>query len=220
MRSRKKGRAPKGKTKRLGKDAGPGNSREKERRRMFVALYAHPDYARNGTRAAIDAGYSPKSAHVQASRLLSDENIRAQVNAELARQVERTRVDSEIIVKELARIGKANLVDIVEVRMEKKGRSIRPALYLRATSLDQLSRDDTAAIRKLEITKDGIRIELYDKLQADHILMKHFGGQFRDPTLNPPPQRRVYTPEERLSLMIGTLRLIAARAKEPQEIPA
>lgn len=200
------------------KDLGGINTRERERRRMFVALYTHPDYARNGKRAAEDAGYSPKSAKVQAHRLLNDPDVVEAINATIAQQMERTRISSDIIVTELAKVGRANLRDVLEVRMEKKGRSLKPALYLKAGTLDQLHPDVAAAIRELEVTKDGIRVRMHDKMQALALLSKHQGGQFRDPMSL--PQRPVYTPEERLVLMIGMLKLLAARSKEPQEIPA
>lgn len=47
--------------------------RKKPRRVKFAELYAQ--YG-NGTRAAKEAGYSPRSAHSQASRLLRDRKVR------------------------------------------------------------------------------------------------------------------------------------------------
>ena len=46
-----------------------------ERQRRFVREYLRN--GGNGTEAAISAGYSPKAAHVQASRLLQDDKIAA-----------------------------------------------------------------------------------------------------------------------------------------------
>ena len=55
-----------------------------ERQRRFVLEYLRN--GGNGTEAAISAGYSPKAAAVQASRLLSDDKILAYKRAQ-ARQV-------------------------------------------------------------------------------------------------------------------------------------
>lgn len=55
-----------------------------ERQKRFVAEYIKN--GGNGTEAAISAGYSPKSAAVQASRMLSDDKVLAYKRA-LARQV-------------------------------------------------------------------------------------------------------------------------------------
>jgi phage terminase small subunit len=55
-----------------------------ERQKRFVAEYIRN--GGNGTEAAIAAGYSPKSAAVQASRMLSDDKVLAYKRA-LARQV-------------------------------------------------------------------------------------------------------------------------------------
>lgn len=184
-----------------------------ERRRLFITLYCHPDYARNATRAAIDAGYSPTSARQIASKLLKNEDIRQEIDAALARQIERTDVSADQVVKEMARIGFVNLRDILEVRMVKqRGGSLKPVVSLKAESLGRLHPDDTAAIRELDITKDGIRVRLHDKMAALMGLSKHLAGHFRDPVSA--PQRPRYTTEERLALMVGLLQVFAKRRQE------
>jgi phage terminase small subunit len=59
----------------------------------------------NGTQAAIRAGYSPKSAHVSASRLLSRDKVKARI-AELRRKIqESTMITAERTLEEFAKIG-------------------------------------------------------------------------------------------------------------------
>jgi phage terminase small subunit len=62
----------------------------------------------NGTQAAIRAGYSAKSASVQASRLLSRSNIKLRV-AELDKELERRNMlTAERILEEYRRVGTFN----------------------------------------------------------------------------------------------------------------
>ena len=55
----------------------------------------------NATRAAIRAGYSPKSAKTNGPRLLENAGIRARVEAMMARLSRRTGVSAERVVREL-----------------------------------------------------------------------------------------------------------------------
>jgi phage terminase small subunit len=58
----------------------------------------------NGTEAAIRAGYAPKSAHVTASRLLSDAKVRGEIDALLLRVAQKSEITVERTLKEIARI--------------------------------------------------------------------------------------------------------------------
>src|SRR5690606_2634547 len=62
----------------------------------------------NATAAAIRAGYSAKTAHVQGPRLLSNVRVRARVDECLAEISTRTGVTVERIERELARIAFVN----------------------------------------------------------------------------------------------------------------
>lgn len=82
------------------------------RRARFVAEYlANP----NGTRAAINAGYAEKGAHVTGSRLLRDPNVRAAIEAGQAKVrdklVDRYEVSADRITRELAKLAFASMAD-------------------------------------------------------------------------------------------------------------
>ena len=70
----------------------------------------------NATRAAIRAGYSPKSAKTNGPRLLENAGIRARVEAMMARLSRRTGVSAERVVRELARVAFASMPDAVDMR--------------------------------------------------------------------------------------------------------
>lgn len=61
-----------------------------------------PEYARdlNGTEAAIGAGYSPRSAEVTASRLLTNANIQAAIVARQDRIMDELDITTQDIVRE------------------------------------------------------------------------------------------------------------------------
>ncbi len=68
----------------------------------------------NGTKAAIRAGYSEASAASTASDLLKKPEIRAVVQTVSATALERAGVTLDRVVTELARIGFANIRDVVQ----------------------------------------------------------------------------------------------------------
>jgi phage terminase small subunit len=63
----------------------------------------------NGTKAAIRAGYSEKTANEQASRLLANVNVAQRVQVLKGEQIERVKVDSDEILRELMRLGYSDI---------------------------------------------------------------------------------------------------------------
>lgn len=58
----------------------------------------------NGTKAAERAGYSAKSAHVQAHRLLSNAKVKAEIQRLMDERGERLEITADIVLQELARL--------------------------------------------------------------------------------------------------------------------
>jgi phage terminase small subunit len=125
----------------------------------------------NGKQAAIRAGYSPRAAEVQASRLLR--NAKVQAALELAIQVrsKRTELSSDRVVEELARIAFANMRDY----WPRPGETI---------DLHRLDQDRTAAVEEIVIHESvdpsgvlhrHIRLKLRDKQRALDSLARHLG---------------------------------------------
>jgi len=123
----------------------------------------------NATQAAVRAGYSPNSAEVTASRLLSNANVSAATRRAIAERSRRTGINGDRVLQELAKIGFANAEDIINLA----DGSIRP----------NATRDDTAAIQSMraksipteqgEITEYEVR--LYDKIKALELMGRHLG---------------------------------------------
>lgn len=75
------------------------------RQQLFVHEYC---VDRNGTQAAIRAGYSPKGAEVQASVLLRKPKVSAAIERTLAQQAKRIDVSAARVLLEYARLAFAD----------------------------------------------------------------------------------------------------------------
>lgn len=127
----------------------------------------------NQTQAAIRAGYSPKTARSQASRLLTKPNVRARVEqlraAQLQELQDRVGFDAE---KTMAELGKLFFVNIIDVVDPKTGILLADA-----------RREDLAAVASYKVktipTKNGEGIErevrLHDKTAIAKLAMQHQG---------------------------------------------
>ncbi len=130
----------------------------------------------NGTQAAIRAGYSAKTAHVTACRLLKNVKVKPVIQASMDARAKRLEISADNVLRELARIGFADIRDLVEWDEEHVG--FRPS--------EQLSDDQAAVISEvLAETKrftdtDGtvrttlkLKLKTYDKLAALRDLGRH-----------------------------------------------
>ena len=76
----------------------------------------------NATQAAIRAGYSPISARDIGCKNLTNPYIKAHIEKRMANRKERTEITQDMVLKELARIGFANIDDYVTVEVDKCNR--------------------------------------------------------------------------------------------------
>lgn len=123
----------------------------------------------NATQAAIRAGYSPRTAKEQASRLLSNVNISAAIDKAIAERSKRTGINQDRVLLELARIGFAKITDIIDPTTAK--------------IKQDASEDDLACIQSVKIKPNEFGVErevrLCDKKAALELLGKHL-GMFKD----------------------------------------
>ena len=116
----------------------------------------------NASRAALAAGYSKKTAYRTGSENLQKPQIKAEIDNALAKQSERTQISADRVLKELARVGFANMQDFIA----RDGRT---------TDIHSLNKHDSAAIKDYEEGIDGgTKIRLHDKMKALDSLAKHF----------------------------------------------
>lgn len=144
-----------------------------EKQKRFVGEYL---IDLNATQAAIRAGYSAKTAHVQGSRLLSDARIAAEIAKRQTKVADKLEITAERVIRELALIGFANMLDY-----------IRPQDGGAIVDLSTMTRDQAAALGEVttEVYMEGAgdeavpvkrtKIKLLDKRAALVDLGKHLG---------------------------------------------
>lgn len=117
----------------------------------------------NAKRAAIAAGYSEKTAEVQASNLLRNIKVAEKVQALMNNRSKRTEITADKVLQEIAAIAFADAKELFD-----QDGNMRP--------LDEIA--DTTAIS--EVTKTTMKngnvkqsIKTYDKLRALELLGKH-----------------------------------------------
>lgn len=123
----------------------------KARRARFAAEYL-VDF--NGTKAAIRAGYTKRSAHAQGCRLLKHDEVRAIIAAhqqkmdekrEAVQQkvIDRYEVSTERITRELALLGFSNMADYGRVGLDGEF----------VVDLTETTRDEMAALSGVKTTR-------------------------------------------------------------------
>lgn len=68
----------------------------------------------NGTQAAIRAGYSKRTAKVQAARLLSNANLSEYMKTLMDKRAERTQVDADWVLKRLLQDATADVAELYD----------------------------------------------------------------------------------------------------------
>jgi phage terminase small subunit len=125
----------------------------------------------NATQAAIRAGYSPRTAEAQGSRLLSNVKVQRVIAARMAKRSKRTEVAADRTLLEIARIAFSDLRRL----FHEDGRLKHPLEW----------HDDTAAsVASVEVVTRTLdngeveyvrKIKLWDKGKALEQLCKHLG---------------------------------------------
>jgi phage terminase small subunit len=142
----------------------------------------------NGTQAAIRAGYSAKTAQEQASRLLSNVMVSAEIQRLGQKTATKLEITRESIMQELAAVGFARVSDFVHVETVPE---VKPGIHpltgevinipgggyqtVRITDTDELPEDKAAALAGIKQGANGIDVKLHDKVRALELLGKAVG---------------------------------------------
>lgn len=139
----------------------------------------------NATQAAIRAGYSPRTAGKVGHQLLGKTRIAAAVANAQEERSERVQVTADRVLKELARIGFANISDIVDWKVNAVGMIEDPETgeqridaknEVVLKSAEELSDDIKAAIASVEQTPNGaLKLKMHDKRAALNDMARHLG---------------------------------------------
>jgi len=135
----------------------------------------------NATKAAIRAGYSKNGASVQGSRLLAKANIQNAIAALRKERADRYEVSADNVLRELAKIGFANIGDYVDTTGE-----------LPAIDFEGITRDQLAAVSEITVDTrkefegfgddrehvadvDKVKLKFHSKQSALEALAKNLG---------------------------------------------
>ena len=136
------------------------------KQRKFCEAYAQ---CLNATKAAGLAGYSPRTARQQGTRLLSNAAIKAEIARLLGQAAQRAELTLDTVLEELKKIMLADMRNYAswsetDVRMK---------------SSDELTPEQTCVIESVQTTsgKDGtpqLRVRLHSKLRAAELVLRVF----------------------------------------------
>lgn len=119
----------------------------------------------NATQAAIRAGYSPETAGAIGSENLKKPEIKNAIEKAMAERSKRTGISQDRVLQELAKIGFANITDVVDPDTAKV--------------LQDAKEEDLACIQSIKIKPNewGIEreVKMYDKRAALVDIGKHLG---------------------------------------------
>ena len=139
----------------------------------------------NATQAAIRAGYSSHRANAIGYENLTKPDVAAAVQREMKARAERTEITQDMVLRELAKIGFADIRRAVtwgetELRVAdgEDGTAV-PYHGLALKASDEIDDDTAAAISEVAQTKEGLRVKFHDKRAALVDVGRHL-GMFKD----------------------------------------
>ena len=142
------------------------------RRERFIEEYVKDG---NGSAAAVRAGYSPTSAHVTASRLLSDDNVRQAVESARVRVSAQAEMTAIAVLRELATLASS---DIQHYRVLEDGSlglvDGAPPQAMRCVSSLRL-KTRTTSVKGRTSVEHEVQFHLWSKPACLQLLAKHLG---------------------------------------------
>lgn len=118
----------------------------------------------NGTKAAITAGYSEKTARSIASENLSKPHIQEAIQEAIDKRSKRTEVTADRVIKELAKLAFTNLTDVIDTT----------GGVPKIKDLSGVKEEALAAISTFSEDDKGKRsIKMHDKTRALEMLGRH-----------------------------------------------
>lgn len=171
----------KGGRRRIGSDRvsrrrAPGSvpDRMTPRQELFVEHYlADPEF--NGERAALKAGYSPKTAKTMASLNLRKPHIAEAIRAALAKRAERIEITQDMVVRELAAIAFSDprrFFDADGTLKAPKDWDDVTAAALSAIENEEIYEGRGEAREHIGTTR---KVKRWDKVKALELLGRHLG---------------------------------------------
>jgi phage terminase small subunit len=128
-----------------------------KKQRIFIDEYLK---CWNATQAALNAGYSERSAHT-----IGWENLQKLAIAnEIKRRLDESAMSADEVIQAIGDIGRADIDKLIDI--DDKG---RPSFnFLRAKEQGYLN-----LIKSITPTPNGLKVELHDRMKALELMGKH-----------------------------------------------
>lgn len=136
----------------------------------------------NGQRAVKEAGYSEKTAHVQATRLLKNVKVRKYMNELINEKLEGEKDEIKAkCVEALRVIAYHDIREFVNIETKLVTEKTKDGDYIEVerqiASIKDTSEIDTRAVASIKQNEKGvIEIKFHDKQKAIDTLMRYTGG--------------------------------------------
>jgi hypothetical protein len=156
------------KNKPSGKLYGTATASAKEKRDIFIAAYNAN--GRNGTQAAISAGFAVKSANVTANKLLKEEYVKNAIAVVKEESIRKYNLTKDSVLMQLAA-----MVNFDLGKLEHSDGRVK--------KLSEMDEETRLALSSMEVNQIGgedgvvrvIKYKAFDKLGAVSQAMKHLG---------------------------------------------
>jgi phage terminase small subunit len=146
-----------------------GGDEMTKNQKIFVDEYLIDLNATRAYKVAYPKVKNDDTARANASRLLTNANIKAEINKKMKEREKRTEITQDKVIKELANLAFTDRTDIVTIT---SGRVI-------IQDFDDLTPEQRACIAGVKETKFGIEVSFYGKEKALEMLGRHL-GMFND----------------------------------------
>lgn len=125
----------------------------------------------NGTRAAIRAGYSTKTARIQSAQMLRIAKIQDYLSELRSEQTKRTQINADAVLKELAAVGFSKITDVVDIDDDN-------IVFKKKITNEAKASIQSVSVSKA-ITEQGetrrLSVKMHSKISALKELGVHFG---------------------------------------------
>lgn len=151
------------------------------KQQMFCDEYLIDLNATRAYKAAYENCKTDEAAAVNGSRLLRNAKVKAYIDERMKEREKRTEITQDKVLKELAKIGFADLKDYLEYRSSKvvvgyESDGTPIVDYGQIVEVIDSKEVDTSVIQEVSISKDGtFKFKLYDKQKALSDIGKHLG---------------------------------------------
>ncbi|MFW6678809.1 terminase small subunit [Lacrimispora sp. AGF001] len=143
------------------------------KQRIFADEYLIDLNATRAYKVAYPKIKKDETARANSSRMLTNANVASYIKKRMKDREKRTEITQDMVLKELAKIGFADVTDFVSI--EDKG--TYKAVQVKTT--DEMPGDKLGAIAGIKEGANGIEIKLNDKGKALELIGRHL-GMFKD----------------------------------------